>query len=224
MERVVIGVDPHKLSATIEVVDQRENLLGSGRFTTDKAGYAAMRKYVEPVAGPGVGGRGQPRRGPSVGAAAVGGRRAGRRCAGQARRPGTAARHRPRPQDRRPRRALGRGRRGPRQGPARARPRRPARGAADAGRPPRPAVESAGGDRQPAATAARRTHSRARRRRTSPPCRPRRSWPACVPATSPARPAAGSPPTSWPIWSRSRRRSRPSPRDQGHRQRARLAT
>ena len=46
MEHVVIGVDPHKLSATIEVVDQRENLLGSGRFTTDKAGFAAMRKYV----------------------------------------------------------------------------------------------------------------------------------------------------------------------------------
>jgi hypothetical protein len=46
MKRVVIGVDPHKLSATIEVVDQQENLLGSGRFTTDKAGFAAMRKYV----------------------------------------------------------------------------------------------------------------------------------------------------------------------------------
>ena len=47
MERVVIGVDPHKLSATIEVVDRRENLLGSGRFTTDKAGFAAMRSYVK---------------------------------------------------------------------------------------------------------------------------------------------------------------------------------
>jgi transposase len=46
MRRVVIGVDPHKLSATIEVVDQRENLLGSGRFATDKAGFAAMRRYV----------------------------------------------------------------------------------------------------------------------------------------------------------------------------------
>src|SRR5689334_24552956 len=46
MERVVIGVDPHKLSATIEVVDDQETLLGSGRFTTDKAGYAAMRKYA----------------------------------------------------------------------------------------------------------------------------------------------------------------------------------
>ncbi len=47
MEQVIIGVDPHKLSATIEVVDQREKLLGSGRFTTDQAGYAAMRKYAK---------------------------------------------------------------------------------------------------------------------------------------------------------------------------------
>ncbi|MEO3936759.1 IS110 family transposase [Dermatophilaceae bacterium Soc4.6] len=44
---VVIGVDPHKLSATIEVVDGQERLLGSGRFTTDAAGYAAMRRYVK---------------------------------------------------------------------------------------------------------------------------------------------------------------------------------
>jgi len=47
MEQVIIGVDPHKLSATIEVVDQHEKLLGSGRFTTDQAGYAAMRKYAK---------------------------------------------------------------------------------------------------------------------------------------------------------------------------------
>ena len=47
MERVVIGVDPHKLSATIEVVDEREVLLGQGRFTTDKAGFAAMRAYTK---------------------------------------------------------------------------------------------------------------------------------------------------------------------------------
>jgi transposase len=46
MQQVIIGVDPHKLSATIEVVDQSERLLGSGRFATDKAGYAAMRKYA----------------------------------------------------------------------------------------------------------------------------------------------------------------------------------
>lgn len=47
MERVVIGVDPHKLSATIEVVNDRERFLGSGRFGTDGAGYAAMLRYVK---------------------------------------------------------------------------------------------------------------------------------------------------------------------------------
>src|SRR6478736_5636539 len=46
MTTVIIGVDPHKLSATIEVVDHQENLLGSGRFTTDQAGYTAMRTYA----------------------------------------------------------------------------------------------------------------------------------------------------------------------------------
>lgn len=46
VEQVIIGVDPHKLSATIEVVDQRERMLGSGRFATDRAGYAAMRSYA----------------------------------------------------------------------------------------------------------------------------------------------------------------------------------
>ncbi|MAQ14284.1 MAG: IS110 family transposase [Sandaracinus sp.] len=43
---VIIGVDPHKMSVTIEVVDKRERLLGSGRFATDQAGYKAMRAYV----------------------------------------------------------------------------------------------------------------------------------------------------------------------------------
>ena len=46
MKGVIIGVDPHKLSATIEVLDFQERLLGTGRFTTDNAGYAAMRRYV----------------------------------------------------------------------------------------------------------------------------------------------------------------------------------
>ena len=48
MEHVIIGVDPHKLSATIEVVDHQERRLGLGRFTTDKAGFAAMRTYAKP--------------------------------------------------------------------------------------------------------------------------------------------------------------------------------
>jgi transposase len=43
---VFIGVDPHKLSATIEVVDDRETVLATGRFGTDKAGYCAMRRHV----------------------------------------------------------------------------------------------------------------------------------------------------------------------------------
>jgi len=47
MTGVMIGVDPHKLSATIEVVDHHGHLLGSGRFTTDKTGYTAMRAYVK---------------------------------------------------------------------------------------------------------------------------------------------------------------------------------
>ncbi len=47
MGRIIIGVDPHKLSATIEVVDEREHLLGSGRFSTDQAGYASMLRYVK---------------------------------------------------------------------------------------------------------------------------------------------------------------------------------
>lgn len=46
MAKVFIGVDPHKLSATIEVVDARETVLTTGRFGTDKAGYAAMKKQV----------------------------------------------------------------------------------------------------------------------------------------------------------------------------------
>jgi transposase len=44
---VIIGVDPHKLSATIEVVDRREKLLGTGRFGTDQAGYTAMRAFAK---------------------------------------------------------------------------------------------------------------------------------------------------------------------------------
>ena len=44
--KVYIGVDPHKLSVTIEVVDDREAVLATGRFSTDKSGYAAMLKGV----------------------------------------------------------------------------------------------------------------------------------------------------------------------------------
>ncbi len=44
--RVVIGMDPHKRSATIEVMTAEETVLGGGRFATDADGFAAMRRYV----------------------------------------------------------------------------------------------------------------------------------------------------------------------------------
>jgi transposase len=42
MARVVIGVDPHKRSATIEIMNHREKAVGEGRFGTDRDGYQAM--------------------------------------------------------------------------------------------------------------------------------------------------------------------------------------
>jgi transposase len=43
--RVVIGMDPHKRSATIEVMTADEAIRGGGRFGTDRDGYAAMLRY-----------------------------------------------------------------------------------------------------------------------------------------------------------------------------------
>ena len=40
--RVVIGMDPHKRSATIEVIDQHEEVIAKGRYGTDTGGYQAM--------------------------------------------------------------------------------------------------------------------------------------------------------------------------------------
>jgi hypothetical protein len=45
-QRVVIGMDPHKRSVTIEVMDADEQVLGGGRFTTDVAGYRSMLDYL----------------------------------------------------------------------------------------------------------------------------------------------------------------------------------
>ena len=44
--RVVIGMDPHKRSATIEVMTADETIVGRGRFGTDRDGYAEMRRYA----------------------------------------------------------------------------------------------------------------------------------------------------------------------------------
>jgi transposase len=50
---VIIGMDPHKRSATIEVVDERGAVLAKGRFGTDKVGYremlAAGRRFPDRV-------------------------------------------------------------------------------------------------------------------------------------------------------------------------------
>ena len=45
-ERVVIGMDPHKRSVTIEVMAADEEVLGGGRFGTDAAGFQSMLEYV----------------------------------------------------------------------------------------------------------------------------------------------------------------------------------
>jgi hypothetical protein len=42
MGHVIIGMDPHKRSATIEVIDGQEKILEQGRFGTDRDGYKAM--------------------------------------------------------------------------------------------------------------------------------------------------------------------------------------
>jgi hypothetical protein len=42
MAQVIIGVDPHNRSATIEIINDREQVLGRGRFATDRDGYKAM--------------------------------------------------------------------------------------------------------------------------------------------------------------------------------------
>ncbi|NQE93331.1 IS110 family transposase [Nocardia terpenica] len=45
MTSVVIGMDPHKRTATIEVLDRTESVVGQGRFATDTAGYRDMLAY-----------------------------------------------------------------------------------------------------------------------------------------------------------------------------------
>ena len=44
--RVVIGMDPHKRSVTMEVMTAGETVLGGGRYATDEVGFAEMGRYV----------------------------------------------------------------------------------------------------------------------------------------------------------------------------------
>jgi transposase len=45
-ERVIIGVDPHKLSVTFEARDGWEILRATGRFGTDVRGYRLLLAYA----------------------------------------------------------------------------------------------------------------------------------------------------------------------------------
>ena len=45
-QRVVIGMDPHKRSVTIEVMAGDETIVGGGRFTTDPVGFKELGEYV----------------------------------------------------------------------------------------------------------------------------------------------------------------------------------
>lgn len=45
--RVVIGMDPHKRSVTIEVMASDETILGGGRFDTDAAGFRSVVHYAK---------------------------------------------------------------------------------------------------------------------------------------------------------------------------------
>jgi hypothetical protein len=44
MGRIIIGMDPHKRSATIEMINDREKVLAEGRLGTDRDDYQAMLK------------------------------------------------------------------------------------------------------------------------------------------------------------------------------------
>jgi transposase len=46
VDGVVVGMDPHKRSVTIEVMAGDETVLGGGRFATTAEGFQAMRRYV----------------------------------------------------------------------------------------------------------------------------------------------------------------------------------
>jgi hypothetical protein len=58
VSRVVIGLDPHKRSATIEVLDSNEQQLTAGRFGTDSESYqrllAAGRQFPRRIWAVGV--------------------------------------------------------------------------------------------------------------------------------------------------------------------------
>jgi transposase len=47
VSQVIIGMDPHKRSATIEVMAADETVVGGGRYGAGTTGYAAMLAAVQ---------------------------------------------------------------------------------------------------------------------------------------------------------------------------------
>jgi hypothetical protein len=102
---VIIGMDPHKRSATIEVMDERAKVVAE--MTPARPAIRTCSGRAE-VRRPGLGDRGLQRGSPPHRAPPRGQRRDGDGRARQAVGAGTGLRHRQRPQDRPGRRALGR--------------------------------------------------------------------------------------------------------------------
>ena len=46
MARVIVGMDPHKKSVTIEAIDQQGKKVATGRFGTGTGDYKAMLRHV----------------------------------------------------------------------------------------------------------------------------------------------------------------------------------
>lgn len=45
--RVVFGMDPHKRSVTVEVIAADEEVLGGGRYATDRGGFGVMVGFAK---------------------------------------------------------------------------------------------------------------------------------------------------------------------------------
>ena len=46
MPQVVIGVDPHKASNTLVVIDAHEQVVAEQRFVNDRVGYRHMKAFA----------------------------------------------------------------------------------------------------------------------------------------------------------------------------------
>jgi len=62
MGRVIIGMDPHKRSATIEAIDQNQRVLAAGRYATGQRRVRGHAQGMPRVRRPDLGGQGLQRR------------------------------------------------------------------------------------------------------------------------------------------------------------------